>query len=248
MSLKFNGANTNEDGIVQMYEDEIGANPGDISGSPAKLKKLTSRVNLAFDKFLAVAFPPSGTWQFDDYNHTDFPVIKTNIESGRRDYTFTEDGSGNLILDIYKVAILPSATATEYEDIHPVDTQSQPGLAADFNSSRTGVPSEYDKTANGILFRTTPNYNATNGLLVYINREASRFVYTDTTKMPGVPGLFHDWFFIQPAEEHARRNSLPTYVGLRDRRMQLETDIRAYFGRRERDVRKQLTAKPINFR
>jgi hypothetical protein len=86
------------------------------------------------------------------------------------------------------------------------------------------------------------------GLLLYINREASYFTSTDTTKKPGVPGIFHRWFAIRPAEDYARRNNLTNYPLLRAERLQMEKDIAAYFGRRERDVRHIIKPKGISFR
>lgn len=248
MSLVFNNT-TDGNGIIQALERETGGNPGDISNSTINMQRATADINSAFSDYLALALQAGGTWQFDDSNQTDYPIIRTNIISGQRDYTFGTDGSNNLILDIYKAAILPSATATQYEEITPVDTQSDPSAATDFNnSSNTGTPREYDKTANGIIFRTVPNYNATNGLLLYINREATFFTPSDNTKKPGVPGLHHRWFVVRPAEDDARRNNRPTYPLLRAERLQMEKDIQAYFGRRERDVRHRLTTKGISFR
>lgn len=247
MSVQFNDTSTYK-GLVQIYEKEIGANRGDVSGDTNKLKEFTADVNLAIDDATKLAIEASGTWQWDDSNQTDYPFIKTNIVSSQRDYAFTTDGSSNIILDIQRVAILTSSTSTSYTDINPVDVQSEDGLAAVFNNSTTGIPSGYDKTGNAIIFDTIPNYSATNGLLAYVNREASYFTSSDTTKKPGFPGIFHRYFAIRPAEDYARRNNLANYPALQAERMKLEMDMKAYFGRREKDVRKQLTMAPINFR
>jgi len=247
MSIAFNDTE-NFKGIVQQYEKEIDAHQGDVSGSTQALKEFTAEANIAFDEFLSIAIPASGTMQYDDSNHDDYPFIKTNIVSGQRDYSYLQDESGNFVLDIYKVAILQSADATEYQELDPMDVQSDPNLAARFNNNATGVPAGYDKTGNGIIFDAIPNYSADNGLLLYVNREASYFRYDDTTKRPGVPGLFHRWFAIRPAENYARRKGLANYALLRDERMQMERDIKAHFGRRERDVRHRITNRRINSR
>ncbi len=255
MSLPFNDT-TNLKGIIQEIEKECGMNEGDISDHATKLKEWTASVNLALDDYFSYALPASGKWQLDDSGHTKYPIIKTDINSGQRDYAFTTDEQSNLILDIYKVAILTSATATLYEELKPVDTQSEDGSVSDFNnSSHTGTPTEYDKTANGIIFREVPDYTATNGLLIYINREASYFTSSDTTKKPGVPGIHHRYFAIKPALDFARRNNLTNYNRLREEVISFEGDeekgihgsIEKYFGRREKDVRKRLTMVPINY-
>src|SRR5260221_10947959 len=201
MSLPFSDTSTYK-GIVQIYEKEIGANRGDISGDADKLKEFTADVNLAFDDFLEIALQASGTWQFDDSNQTDYPIITTNLISGRRDYSFVTDGSGNLILDIYKVMV--ADTNGVFKEISPVDQQSADSVQTNVDSfidgkNTSGIPTRYDKTANGIFLDLIPNYNSTEGLKVFINREPSYFISSDTTKSPGVPGIFHRYFALKPA-------------------------------------------------
>lgn len=253
MSRPFN-ATANLDGLVQCYEKEIGADYGFISGNTSRLKEFVSATRSAWDMYLYLAFNASGTWNYDDSNHTDYPIIKTNLVSGQKDYTFTADELGNLVLDIYKVAVLPSATATEYEEIFPIDQQtSNHGNDLVSETTDTGVPFEYDKTANGFFLTPTPSYNATNGLKVYINREPSYFTTTDTTKKPGCPGIHHDYFYLRPAYDYARRNNLANLGTLREAVEKFEGNeerrfkgsIARYFGRRQRDTKKVLQPKKI---
>lgn len=246
MSLVFNDTTTGK-GIVQMYEKEAGFNRGDISGSTSRLKDLTADVNLAFDDFTRIALAASGTWQEDDSNQTDYPIISTNLVSGQRDYTFTTDGSGNLVLDVYKVMVASSSGI--YTEIKPVDVQSQKDTDSFYSGQNTtGTPTRYDKTANGIFLDVIPNYNYTGGLKVYINREPSYFVYTDTTKKPGVPGIFHRYFALKPALDWARRNTLANYPLLASEVLKMEGDegagivgtIAKYFSARTKDEPRRL--------
>lgn len=246
MSLVFSDTESNK-GIVQMYERECGFELGTISGNTTKLKNLTADVNLALDDFTELAIKSSGTWQIDDSGHTDYPIITTDLISGQRDYTFTTDGSGNLILDIYKVLVAdPSG---KYTEIKPVDVQSQ-GDTSTFTDGQNsgGTPTRYDKTANGFFLDLIPNYNYTNGLKVYINREASYFTYTDTIKKPGVPGIFHKYFYLKPASDYSRRNSLANKKDLEDELMKMEGSerlgidgsIKEYFSARPKDERPRI--------
>lgn len=236
--LQFNDTSTHR-GIVQIYEKEIGANRTDISGNTDKLKELTADVNLAFDDFTAIAVQAGGTHQWDDSNHTDYPIIRTAIVSGQRDYSLTTDGSSNLILDIYKVRIADASG--NWIDLTPVDVQSERDTLS-FSGTTTGMPYRYDKTANGIFLDPIPNYSRSASLEIYINREASYFAYTDTTKKPGVPGIFHRYFAIRPAEDYARRNNLTNYNKLVAERLAMEQSIREYFGLRQKDKRTRLSA------
>lgn len=235
---------------MELYEQEIGVNQGDVSGDTTRLKQFTADVNNALDDYFTIALPASGTWQLDDSNQTDYPIITTNLVDGQRDYAFTTDGSSNLILDVFRVFVLTSATGTQYVEIFPVDQQSDfetTGFTDGQNAE--GTPYHYDKTANGIFLDPIPSYNATNGLKVYVNREASYFTSSDTTKKPGVPGLHHKYFYLKPAAEYARRNNLAVADRLSVEVLKMEREtIPQYFNARSRDERKQLTMKPINFR
>lgn len=246
MSIQFNDTSTYK-GLVQLYEKEVGFNRGDVSGNTDRLKEFTADVNVAWDDFLSIAFGPDGTWQLDDSNHTDYPFITTNLVSGQRDYTFTVDGSSNIILDIYRVMCKTSATGN-YQEIYPVDQSTPDYLNSESTStfidgrSQTGSPTRYDKIANGIQLDLIPSYNATAGLKVFINREPSYFAYTDATKKPGVSGNLHKWFFIKPAYDYARRHTLAQLPRLELEVAKFENVIKDSFRRRQRDIPKRLIA------
>jgi len=239
MSLPFSDL-TNFKGIIQIYEKECGFNQGDISSNTAKLKAATADVNLAVDDFFTIGFKNSGTWQLDDSNHDDYPIIQTNIISGQRDYSFIEDVQGNLILDIYRVMVADSAGV--FREVFAKDQQTIYSDTSNYidGQNSTGIPTTYDKTANGIFLDLIPNYNRTSGLKVYINREGSYFAYDDTTKMPGVPGSFHKYFALKPALDYARRKSLANYNALAIEVAKMEKEIADLFGRRERDIVRRL--------
>lgn len=253
MSRQFNDT-TNYGGLVQIFEKEIGANRGDISGNSDKLKEFTVSANSALDKFMQIALTASGTWQFDDSNQTDYPIITTALVQGQRDYSFVTDGTGNLILDIYEVYARISATGV-YQKLYAADAQSE-DYTTNFTSGLNvqGVPYRYDKTANAIFLDLIPSYSSSDGLKVYINREASYFQYTDTTRKAGVPGILHDYFAIKPAYETARRNNIASFNRLEEEVIKYEGDeekgivgsIASYFGRRAKDeptvLRQRMTA------
>lgn len=248
MSLVFSDTSTKR-GILQTIEKELGWDFGEITGNTTRLAYFTSDVNLAWDDYVSLALQASGKWQFDDSNQTDFSIIYTNLVSGQRAYLLTTDEQSNLILDIYKIAILQSATDTVYREIDPVDAQSdEEGIDLVGETATQGTPIRYDKTGNGIFLDPIPSYNATNGLKVYINREPSYFVSSDTTKKPGCPGLHHRYFAVKPALDFARRNSLSVEGSLRAEVQRLEASIVEYFSKRSKDERSQITTKCVNHR
>lgn len=249
--MQFNDI-TNFKGIIQMYEKECGMSPGDISGNITRLKQVTADINLAVDDYFALALPASGTWMLDDTNQVDQAVIRGNLIAGQKDYSFTTDQTGNLILDIYKVFIADaSGNFTELTPRDPRnenvtdDTNIQPFI----NGATTqGVPSQYSKSGNTITFDVFPSYSKTLGIKIMFNREGTYFVYTDTTKKPGVPGAHHKYFALKPAMDYVRRNNSALYAGVAAEVMKYEGDvehgvvgsIQRFFGKRDRDTRGRL--------
>lgn len=238
MSLQINDTSTYR-GIAQVYEKEIGAEYGFITGNTTRYASFIADVNLAWDEFLHLAFHADGKWQFDDSGHTDFPIITTNLVANQRDYTFTTDEGGNLILDIDRVLVFGSDGV--YREITPKDAQTEKDTNGFWDGQdNTGSPNSYDKTANGIFLDPIPSANVTDGLKIYINREASYFTTSDTTKKPGCPGLYHRYFAIRPAYDYARRNNLSNLNSLTQELLRLEENIKEGFASRNNDVRKRL--------
>lgn len=247
MSLVFNDTSTFR-GLVQIYEKEIGADQGDISGNTARLKAFTADVNLALDDLVAIAMQADGTWQFDDTNQTDYPEITKTLTSGTRRYafsTFTADAGGNLMLEIFKVFIKnPSGT---YVEIKPVDVQTQDGLSTFTDGLNAGgQPTRYDKTGGWIDLDPVPNYTISAGIKLLINREASYFVYTDTTKKAGVSGTLHRYLAIKPAYDYARIHSLDCEKSLLREVLMLEKKVGDVFSKRTKDESRRITARQQN--
>ena len=124
MSLQFSNT-ANKHGIVQRIERELGMNYGDITGDPTVFSGFVSDVNIALDKVLAIIFEVGGTWQFDDNNYTDLPVMTTSLNENQRDYSFVSDEHSYLVLDLFKVMVADSSG--NYREIFPVDAARRGG-------------------------------------------------------------------------------------------------------------------------
>lgn len=203
-------------------------------------------INVAMDDALDIAIKSCGIGQYDDTNHPNYPTITTDLNSGQRDYTYTQDGSGNLILDIYKVMVMnPSGV---YEEIPQVDMQTWDNNESFYDGQNvTGQPTKYDRTGNGIMFDVIPNYDQTDGVKMFINREGSYFTISDTTKKPGIDGRLHEYLVVSPACKYADRNSLNNYATLTNRKLLLEKKIAEVYNKKDRGVRKILSRNLKNF-
>lgn len=248
MSIPFSDTSTYK-GLIQIYEKEIGAKLGDISGNSTKLKEVTADINLAYDEFVWMAIRYSGLWQFDDSNQTDYPIITTSLVASQRDYAFTTDGSSNLILDVYRVLV--KDTSGVYQEIKQKDqnqNDSNTNNTISFvdGNNTTGTPTAYDILGNSIFLDPIPSYNSSAGLKVFVNREPSYFISSDTTKKPGVPGIFHKYFALKAALDYARRNTLSNYQNLLAEVLRYEGDesrgligmIESYYALRNRGIKR----------
>lgn len=241
MSLPFNSGNN---GIIQKIERTIYGQDavGRISGNSTLLAQWTADVNLALDKAFAIIFRADGTWQFDDSNHTTYPTITTNLVDGQRAYDFIEDSAGNLLLEIGDVYILND---TRYEKIEPIDETNDSGFYDGANAE--GTPYRYGKKGSGIFLDPIPSANVTAGLKVEVSREGSYFTTSDSTKSPGIAGLFHDYLYVEPCFNYAVDNSLASVQGLQLRKMQLEHDLKAFYGKRSKDEAPVMRPKKIKY-
>lgn len=259
MSIQFSDT-TNLSGILQGIERELfNSEYGYITDNAVRLKEWTGQVNLTHDEVLALIFNKTGgsLWQFDDNNHTKYPIIKTNLISGQRDYNFTTDEQGNIILDIYRVTVADRQGI--FRDVYNVDQQTPNNNNSDTTSfidgqNKTGVPTRADKTANGIFLDLIPDYNmriieeGQYGIQIFINREGSYFSTTDTIKKPGIAGLYHEYYIVNPAYRYAQRNTMSNANSLLERKLSLENGIREHYSFRDRGVKKQLRANVENTR
>lgn len=234
MSLVFSES-TNKTGICEMIDEACGTTPITFP-----VARKVGKVNLALDDVFAIALKARG-WQLDDFNHTKDQFITQNIVSGQRKYYFTRDEQSNLILGISKV--MAKDANGVFQPLTPVDQQSDEDMNSFWDGQDTpGTPTRYDKTGNGIFLDSVPNYNSTGGLKLFIDREASYFVASDTTKVAGIDGLCHDYLYLKPSYEycrdHGKKNAEQLY---RDLQVSIQK-IKDRYGNKEKDVKRRITA------
>lgn len=199
--MQFNQT-TDKNGIIQTIEFWCGMADGQISGDSTTLKIFTSRVNSAFDRVLPLILSNTQNVKWDDLNHPDFPVANFNLVSGQADYTISVDDNSLDILNILKVRILTSSSATQYTDVDIITLDDEKAYdAMSPNSQDTGIPTRALIKGNTVFFNPKPNYSATYGVKVFFEREQSYFASTDTTKEPGIPKYSHELLALYPAHD-----------------------------------------------
>lgn len=196
---------TTLDGLIQEVDRICGSSDNTYS-----LKAKTARLNSALDRFIGLALEFGGDWQFDDSNYTDLPIGTTNLVSGQYDYSFASE-----LLTVNKV--LCKDNNGNWVELQLIDQEERAARNLLLQpTGNVGAPIRYDVFASSVLLDPVPNYNSTGGLKIWFQRNASKFVSTDTTKVPGVPNLFHPYL--------ARYAALPFCI---EKRLAQKNDVAA---------------------
>lgn len=165
------------------------------------INDITRRVNAGLDRFFTLAFKADSQWPFDDLNQSGAAIKTANLVSGTNSYKITGIAGSNFGT-LLKVAALDSGGVSHELDFEQFN-------AGDFDTNystslTTSVPNKYTLYGDFIYIRNTPDYNSTNGLRLFTERNAIYMLTTDTTKEPGIPSHFH-WYL-------ARYASLPFLI------------------------------------
>lgn len=215
-------------GLIQRF-----TNTQNTTTSSYPLADKATDVNSALNKFIILAIQSEGKWQVDDSNNTDFPIIKGDLKNGQQDYTFYMDANGNQVMDIYRVEIFDSTGIAS--QLRPIDQSELKGIALTEFMKTSGIPTYYDKTANGVFLYPAPNYNYTGGIKFYVNRTPTYFVATDTTKKAGIPWAFHEYLAIRPSYFYCLQKGLPQANALGVEMLRFEEAIGEFFSKRTKD-------------
>lgn len=189
--MQFSDTST-KSGLIQECERWCRFPDAGISGDATTLAEFTTRINSAFERLIPSLLAFNDQVRWDDLNHTDAPIGYVNLASGQNDYKITTDDNSLDILNVTKVRILTSATATTYKELTRINANDP--QVADIMSPATGdtgTPSGFLEIGNVIYLDILPDYSATNGIEIFFGRQQSYFATSDTTKEPGFPLPFH---------------------------------------------------------
>jgi len=244
MAIPFSDT-TNRNGLIQMIEDRTNTNSA--TASSYSLATKTRDINSAFARFSMIAVDSSGRWQFDDTNQEDYPFVLFDLNSGTTNYSFNYDGSTvpNQILDIHRVEILDRNG--QWKLLKPMDESDIETEALPELQQTLGEPEWYDKTANAIWLYPPSDYNwreaqeGQSGIKLYTSRTPSYFTTADTTKKAGIPDIFHEYLALRPSYFYCLQKGLPQAKALGVEVMQMEEQIKEYYGSRQRDEREVMS-------
>lgn len=186
--MQFNEV-TNLQGLIQAVEFNTMSGAAGISGVTDSLKNATRLANNAVNSAVSIILRATNSWQWDDLNQTNLPILTANLVANQQDYAFPGD-----VLQIYKVEIDYDGSGT-YVVAEEIDSESNsiPSDATSESAHYSTSSPKYNIVANSLMILPRPTANSTGGLKVTITREISKFTSSDTSKEPGIDDLFHEY-------------------------------------------------------
>lgn len=229
---------TNNSGLVQDCEFLVfGGDYGRISGDTELLQQFTHLLNEGLNKATIKIMESDTRWQWDDPNHADYPIAQSNLVNGQQDYTL-EFSATDSHMKIDRVEI--KTPAGKWERLKPIDlADTDQAQAQLFDTNNT--PKYYDKLANSVFLYPAPNYDSTNGIKIFYQRQPSYFETSDTTKRAGIPTPFHRLVSLYACEDFTvAKTMLEKRTMIKEARMEKESDLQAFFGKRDKEDRPKL--------
>jgi hypothetical protein len=217
---------------------------------------LLRRVNTAYETVVGKIIRVDGFWQFDDDNFSTSPRGTGTLVSGQHIYTFSDK-----FLQVEEIDILD--TSGYFKRIEPFDAASgDMSFEEYFNitysggtyTAPSGFPSYYDKQGSVIRLDKAPTATTatlTSGLRVTFKRTADTFTsaqVTTGTKQPGFDSQFHIILCYMAAIPFCQSYKKDRVALYEKKVMDLEKDLLAHYGTRQKDERSALRIATINFR
>lgn len=227
MSISFSDT-TNKDGLIQRIEQYCGFNDGEISSDSTLLAQFTGKINVALDRVFDLIYNSEGNTRFDDSNFTrttGWPQTNIDLVSGTRSYALTIDADSNLVVDVYRLFLADSSG--NYRSLQKL--QSDDLVSFYDGLGTTGMPRAYARVGKYINFDVIPDYSYTNGIKVFVKTEGSYFNTTDTTKVPGINGLFHNYLALVPSYEYCFTHQIPIMNFLKGEINETEKAIQKFY-------------------
>jgi len=235
--MQFNDTTTNQ-GICQQIDFHCDSTPVSYP-----LSAKTREINTAMQTLVGLIINADGTWQFDDPNHTDYPIGTGTLISGQSSYTFSSS-----FLDIENIKIL--LVNGRWKILKPID-QSQTDIPLEDYLEVNGLPEYYDKNGRTIKLYPAPlatSVTLENGLKVQFKRTSYLFVATDTDREPGIKSTHHHLISKMASVPYCakfKKDRVPLLLSqIKDGIKEMLKD----YSSQEKDKRKGMTMKQINFR
>jgi len=238
---------TTKDGLIQDCEFWTNLADAGISSNATLLAKFNGRINSWYHKVVTMILESQDEWDYDDSNHTDFPILTTNLVASQQDYAIPVSEK---VFKVKRVEV--TYDGTNWYKAEPMDINER-GLATDTTSIAgafsTSQP-KYDIQYESIFLYPIPSSDVTAGLKIWWTREVDEFVVGDTIQEPGIDEPFHrmlsigasyDWLIVNKPENTTLITRLEGLLA------DYEARLKRHYGSKQKDRQYTLKSAYVNY-
>lgn len=227
--MYFNDTNSST-GLIQDCETLTGLGKNGISGNSDKLKEFTRLINNWYRKADTWIWQAVGDWDFDDSNYTTLPIATTDLVDAQGDYALPTTAR-----KVERVEVLDSSG--DYQMVNSIDKSQITDKAMTEWEETDGLPEYYDIVGNSLYLYPSPDLDdvtLTAGLKLYCSRDINAFNSTSTTREAGFDNHFHPILSRGASYDWCVAKGLPKATTIRVEIGQLESEIKEFYGSRNR--------------
>lgn len=224
---------TDKNGIIQQCEGFFELGDAGISGDATFLKQVTAMINRAYHKTVSIILDSQDEWDWDDTNHTDYPIATTALVASQQDYTFP---ASLKILKIKRVEVALDGSNWKKAEPFDVNERSNPSTSSSISQDFSTSEPFYDVVGNAIFLYPIPAVSGSGLLKIWFQREMDEFTSADTTQEPGIEEPFHPMLAIGAAMEYwTWKNNPNRSVMFQNQWNEYEARLRNFVGQKQKD-------------
>lgn len=225
---------TNFTGLIQDCEFNLGLGDTGISGNAGYLKHFTRLINNWNHKATTMILMANDTWDYDDSNQTNLPILTTSLVANQQDYQLP-----SRTLRIKRAEI--TYDGTNWKKLTALDARQPSDAVTSSSGNYSQDEPYYDLQANSLFLFPTPASNVSSGLKLWVAREPDEFTTADTTQEPGFDEPFHRILSLGASLDWAIVKKLPNTDWLASQVKDYEERLRKFYGTKQQDKVSRLT-------
>lgn len=199
---------------------------------------LIRNVNRHYDNVVSLIMQSDGRWKWDDTNNTSQPATSITMTGGINQVAIPD----TTYLTINRVEVLNNNG--NYSVLKPIHEKEIGQALSEFQKT-DGTPLYYEKVGGFLNLYPAPsssNVVLTSGLKVYYQRDASYFVVSDATKVPGFATPYHRLLSYGAALDYAIANGMSNKINIITPLIQkMEQELMTFYSSRSKDENVRFT-------
>ncbi len=209
------------------------------------IEQKTRNINRRYDEVVSLILQSDGRWKWDDTNQVAQPTTPINMTNETAAVAIPD----TTYLTINRIEVL-DVNGNWYR-LMPFNESEIPYQGMTEFLKTPGRPLMYEKVGGFLNLYPRPssaNVTLAAGLKVYYTRNASYFLTSDTTKVPGFAAPFHRILSFGGAIDYAIANGLTQKINILSPLIQkMEQDLQTFYSTRSRDEKVRIVPRKEDY-